>query len=55
MLAIDDLSKNVAHFKIDLVLNQNQSQKGGLTAMLKVKLNARVMFAVNVDLDRLVQ
>lgn len=56
MQAIDDLSKNVVHFKIDQVFNQNQSEKGGLAAMLKVKLNARVMLTVSADLDdRLVQ
>ena len=53
--AIDNLPKNASIQKINQVLNRNQSETGGLAGILKIKINARVMLTVNVDLqDRLV-
>ena len=52
---IDSIPKNVALSKIEKVLNQSQSEMGGLARTLELKVNARVMLTVNVDLeDRLV-
>ena len=52
---IDSIPKNVAHSKIEKVLNQSQSETRGLAGTLELKVNARVMLTVNVDLeDRLV-
>ena len=53
--AIDNLPKNASIQKINQVLNRNQSETGGLAGILKIKINARVMLVVNIDLqDRLV-
>ena len=53
--AIDDLPKNVSKDVIEKVLNRNQSQTGGLSRMLEIKVNARVMLTVNIDIaDRLI-
>ena len=52
---IDSIPKNVAYSKIEKVLNQSQSETRGLAGTLELKVNARVMLTVNVDLeDRLV-
>ena len=52
---IDSIPKNVAHSKIEKVLNQSQSETRRLAGTLELKVNARVMLTVNVDLeDRLV-
>ena len=49
------MPKNASIQKINQVLNRNQSETGGLPGILKIKINARVMFTVNIDLqDRLV-
>ena len=53
--AIDILPKNIPQQKVNEVLNRKQSETGGLAQSLQIKLNARVMLAVNIDLqDRLV-
>ena len=40
---------------IEKVLNRNQSETGGLARNLEVKVNARVMLTVNIDIaDRLI-
>ena len=53
--AIDSIPKNVALSKVEKVLNQSQSETGGLAGTLELRVNARVMLTVNVDLeDRLV-
>ena len=53
--SIDNLPKNIPQQKIKEVLNRNQSETGGLAGNLDLKLNARVMLTVNIDLqDRLV-
>lgn len=53
--AINKLPKNVLAHKIRKVLNRNQSETGGSPSVPDVKLNARVMFSVNVELqDRIV-
>ena len=53
--AIDNLPKNASIQKINQVLNRNQSETGGQAGILKIKINARVMLTVNIDLqDRLV-
>ena len=49
--AIDNLLKNVSIQKINEVLNQNQSETGGLAGFLKIKINARDMLTVNIDLQ----
>ena len=51
--AIDDLPKNVSIQKINEVLNRNQSETGGLAGILKIKINARVILTVNIDLQDL--
>ena len=53
--AIDSIPKNVPPSKIEKVLNQSQSETGGLPRTQDLKINARVMLTVNADLeDRLV-
>ena len=53
--AIDHLPKNIPQQKINEILNRKQSEAGGLTRALHIKLNAQVMLTVNIDLqDRLV-
>ena len=53
--AIDILPKNIPQQKVNEVLNRKQSETGGLAQSLQIKLNARVMLTVNIDLqDRLV-
>ena len=53
--AIDSIPKNVALSKIEKVLNRSQSEIEELAGTLELKVNARVMLTVNVDLeDRLV-
>ena len=53
--AIDILPKNIPQQKVNEVLNRKQSETGGLPQSLQIKLNARVMLTVNIDLqDRLV-
>ena len=53
--AIDSIPKSVALSKIEKVLNRCQSETGGLAGTLELKVNARVILTVNVDLeDRLV-
>ena len=36
------------------MLNRNQSEAGGLAGSLKIKMNARVMLTVNIDLKKTV-
>ena len=53
--AIDVLPKNVSRDVIEKVLNRNQSETGGLARILEIKINARVMLTVNIDMaDRLI-
>ena len=53
--SIDLIPKNLSPQKIEEVLNRNQSNIGGLTGLLHIKVNARVMLTVNIDVkDRLV-
>ena len=53
--AIDVLPKNVSRDVIEKVLNRNQSETGGLARILEIKINARVMLTVNIDIaDRLI-
>ena len=53
--AIDNLLKNASIQKINQVLYRNENETGGLAGILKIKINARVMLTVNIDLqDRLV-
>ena len=55
MKAIDDLPKNVAKSVIELALSHNQSQTVRLGRLLKIKVDARVMLMVNIDItDRLI-
>lgn len=43
------------HKKIEEVLNRNQSSTAGLAQLLHIKINAKVMLTVNIDVkDRLV-
>ena len=53
--AIDDLPKNIGKAVVNKVLLRNQSQTGGLAQLLQIKVNARVMITVNIDIaDRLI-
>ena len=53
--AKDQFPKSIPRQKIIEVLNPSQSETGGLAGVLDIKLNARVMSTVNIDLqDRLV-
>ena len=55
ILAIDLLPKNVSKQVIEKVLDRNQSKTGGLARMLQIKVNARIMLTVNIDIaDRLI-
>ena len=49
--AIDSIPKSVALSKIEKVLNRCQSETGGLAGTLELKVNARVILTVNVDLE----
>ena len=49
MQARDNIPKKVASSNIDQALNRNQSETCGLAGILQLKVNARVMLAVNVD------
>ena len=51
----DHIPKNISSTKIESILKRNQSETGGLASTLQIKLNARVMLTMNVDLqDRLI-
>ena len=53
--AIDVLPKNVSRDVIEKVLNRNQSETGGLARILDIKVIARIMLTVNIDIaDRLI-
>ena len=53
--AKDEIPKNVQQSLITKTMNQNQSQTGGLAETLQLKVNARVMLTVNIDVsDRLI-
>ena len=53
--AKDQFPKSISRQKIAEVLNRNQSETGGLAGVLNIKLNARIMLTVKIDLqDRLV-
>ena len=53
--ALDELPKNVKSDIIEKTLNRNQSETGGLARVLEIKVNARVMLTVNIDIaDRLI-
>ena len=55
MPSIDLIPKNVSPQKIEEVLNRNQSNNGELARLLHIKINARVILTVNIDVeDRLV-
>lgn len=49
MQARDNIPKKVASSNIDQALNRNQSETCGLAGILQLKVNARLMLAVNVD------
>ena len=49
--AKNQFPRNITRQKIIKVLNQNQSETGGLTGVLDIKFNARVMLIVNIDLQ----
>ena len=54
-IAIDEIPKNVSKELADKVIQQSQSQTSGLAKVLKLKVDARVMLTVNVDIaDRLI-
>ena len=53
--AIDEIPKNISKDAINKAILRNQSQTGGLAQILQIKVNARVMLTVNVDIsDRLI-
>ena len=47
--SIDLIPKHVSSQKIEEVLNLNQSNTSGLAQLLNIKLNARVMLTLNID------
>ena len=49
--AKDEFPKSIPHQKIIEVLNRSQSETGGLVGVLDIKLNARAMLTVNIDLQ----
>lgn len=49
--AKNQFPRNITRQKIIKVLNQNQSETGGLTGVLDIKFNARVMLIINIDLQ----
>ena len=52
---IDGLPKNVSKDVIERALNRNQTETGGLARTLEIKVDARVMLTVNIDIaDRLI-
>ena len=52
---IDNLPQHIVQDRIEKLFKKSQSQTGGLTATLHIKLNARAMLTVHVNLqDRLV-
>ena len=55
ILSISLIPKKCINKKIEEVLNCNQRSTGGLEQLLHIKVNARVMLTVNIDVkDRLV-
>ena len=53
--AVNELPKTVQTTVINKALNRNQSETGGLAGLLNIKVNARVMLTVNIDIaDRLI-
>ena len=48
--AIDQLPKNVSRDVVEKVLDRKQSETGGLARMFQIKVNARVMLTVNIDI-----
>ena len=49
--AKDHVPKNISSTKIENILKCNQSEMGGLASTLQIKLNARVMLTMNIDLQ----
>ena len=47
----DHITKNISSTKIESILKRNQSETGGLASTLQIKLNARVMLTMNIDLQ----
>ena len=53
--AIDELPKNVSHKLIELAQNRKQTETGGLANKLTLKMGAKVMLTVNIDIsDKLI-
>ena len=53
--AIDDLPNNVPQRLIELAINRKQTDTGGLATKLTLKLGAKVMLTVNIDIsDKLI-
>ena len=53
--AIDELPKNVSTSLIELAQNRKQTETGGLATKLIIKLGAKVMLTVNIDIaDKLI-
>ena len=49
--AFDNIPKNVGSSKIEQTLNRSQSETSGIAGALELKVNARIMVTVNIDLD----
>lgn len=53
--AKDEVLKNSKMLEIREAQNQKQSETGGLTSLLELKVNFRVMLATNINIeDRLI-
>ena len=48
---VDNIPKSVASSKIDQALNSSQSETGGVAGALELKIDARIMVTVNIDLN----
>ena len=47
----DKFPQNAANIRINEALNRNQSETRGLVQTLELKVNARVMLTVNIDIE----
>ena len=48
--SIDKFPLNIANIRINEALNCNQNKTGGLAQTLQLKVNAKVILTVNIDI-----
>ena len=49
--AIDEIPRKIHMSNIQRALNKNQSETGGLAGILSIKVNAKVMLTININID----